>query len=136
MTPLALALVWTAAICHASWNLVAKKAGGGSYFVLMGSLQVAVVWLPVVAWVGVREVSYWGVAEWLILVASAVLHVLYFRTLLHGYAVSDLPCSAAREVSMLFAALIEGRLLGESDRWMRLLGALAIAAVIVALALG
>jgi drug/metabolite transporter (DMT)-like permease len=42
----------------------------------------------------------------------------------------------AREVSMLFAALIGRHLLGESDRWMRLLGALAIAAGGVALALG
>jgi hypothetical protein len=42
MTPLALALVLTAAVCHATWNLVAKRAGGGGHFVLMGALLVAV----------------------------------------------------------------------------------------------
>jgi drug/metabolite transporter (DMT)-like permease len=42
----------------------------------------------------------------------------------------------AREVSMLFAALIGGRLLGEGSRTPRLLGALCIAAGVVALGLG
>jgi uncharacterized membrane protein len=41
----------------------------------------------------------------------------------------------AREVSMLFAALIGGRLLGEADRGLRLLGAAFIAFGVVALAL-
>ncbi len=40
----------------------------------------------------------------------------------------------AREVSMLFAALIGGRLLGERDRGLRVVGALCIAAGVVSLA--
>jgi len=40
----------------------------------------------------------------------------------------------AREVSMLFAALIGGRLLGERDRGLRVAGALCIAAGVVSLA--
>ena len=53
------------------------------------------------------------------------------------YAVQMAPLShvaPAREVSMLFAALIGGRLLGESDRGLRLLGAGCMAAGVVALA--
>ena len=42
----------------------------------------------------------------------------------------------AREVSMLFAALIGGHLLGEGDRVLRLAGAGCIAAGVGALALG
>jgi drug/metabolite transporter (DMT)-like permease len=42
----------------------------------------------------------------------------------------------AREVSMLFAALIGGRLLGEADRGWRMAGALAMALGVTALALG
>ena len=42
----------------------------------------------------------------------------------------------AREVSMLFAALIGGQLLGEGDRLLRIFGALFIAAGVVALGLG
>ena len=41
----------------------------------------------------------------------------------------------AREVSMLFAALIGGHLLGEGDRWMRLLGAALIAGGVMLLGL-
>jgi uncharacterized membrane protein len=42
----------------------------------------------------------------------------------------------AREVSMLFAALLGGRLLGEADRGLRTLGAACIAAGVIALAVG
>ena len=55
------------------------------------------------------------------------------------YAVKVAPLShvaPAREVSMLFAALIGGHLLGEGDRMARLAGAALIAAGVVALALG
>ncbi|MBS7806647.1 DMT family transporter [Variovorax sp. PCZ-1] len=55
------------------------------------------------------------------------------------YAMKIAPVShvaPAREVSMLFAALIGGQLLGESDRGLRILGACAIAAGVMALALG
>ena len=55
------------------------------------------------------------------------------------YAMQTAPLShvaPAREVSMLFAALIGGQLLGEGDRLLRLLGAGFIAAGVMALALG
>ncbi len=55
------------------------------------------------------------------------------------YAATMAPVShvaPAREVSMLFAALIGGQLLGESDRGLRVLGACCIAAGVMALALG
>ena len=52
------------------------------------------------------------------------------------YAMQTAPLShvaPAREVSMLFAALIGGHLLGEGDRWIRFLGAILIATGVVAL---
>jgi drug/metabolite transporter (DMT)-like permease len=55
------------------------------------------------------------------------------------FAVKVAPLShvaPAREVSMLFAALIGGQLLGEGDRLLRGIGALFIAAGVAALALG
>ena len=55
------------------------------------------------------------------------------------YAVQVAPLShvaPAREVSMLFAALLGGHLLGERDRWLRLCGAACIAVGVMALALG
>ncbi|GER12681.1 DMT family transporter [Variovorax boronicumulans] len=69
----------------------------------------------------------------LVAVISPVSYVLVL------YAVQQAPIShvaPAREVSMLFAALIGGHLLREGDRMLRLLGALFIAAGVIALALG
>ena len=54
------------------------------------------------------------------------------------YALQTAPLSLvapAREVSMLFAALIGGHLLGEGDRWLRVMGALLIACGVVMLGL-
>ena len=55
------------------------------------------------------------------------------------YAVRMAPLShvaPAREVSMLFAALIGGRLLGEGERGWRMAGAACIGAGVIGLALG
>jgi drug/metabolite transporter (DMT)-like permease len=57
-----------------------------------------------------------------------VLYALQFAPLSH--------IAPAREVSMLFAALIGGRLLGERDRLMRVAGAVCIGGGVMALALG
>ncbi|KRB99694.1 hypothetical protein ASE11_08425 [Hydrogenophaga sp. Root209] len=69
----------------------------------------------------------------LVAVVSPVAYVLVL------FAMQQAPLShvaPAREVSMLFAALIGGQLLGEGDRFARLLGAMLIAAGVMALALG
>ena len=128
MPPLALALVLIAAICHATWNLVAKRAGGGSHFVLMGALLVAVVWLPAALWVGVDVAWQWGWLEWAVLAVSALLHVLYFRTLLHGYAVSDLTVvyPVARGSGPLLSSVGAVFVLGETISALGALGALAV----------
>ena len=138
MSPLALTLVLAAALCHATWNLVAKKAGGGSQFVLMGSLLVGVLWLPVVLWLGVQAVAQWGWAEWLMLAASAVVHVLYFRTLLHGYAVSDLTVvyPVARGSGPLMSSIGAVIVLGESMSLVSAGGALAVVAGVFLIAGG
>lgn len=70
------------------------------------------------------------------LLVGAISPVSYVLVL---YAMQTAPLShvaPAREVSMLFAALIGGHLLGEGDRLQRLLGAALIAVGVMALALG
>lgn len=138
MTPFALLLVLAAALCHATWNLVAKKAGGGNFFVLMGSMLVGVSWLPVVIWAGVQEMANWGVAPWLMLAASALMHVLYFRTLLHGYAVSDLTVvyPVARGSGPLLSSVGAVVLMGERMSILSAMGALAVVAGVFLIAGG
>jgi len=138
MTPLALTLVLAAAACHATWNLVAKKAGGGNHFVLMGSLLVGLLWAPVAVWVGVQALAAWGIAEWGMLAASAVVHVLYFRTLLHGYAVSDLTVvyPVARGSGPLLSSIGAVIVLGEAMSPLSAAGALAVVAGVFLIAGG
>jgi len=84
----------------------------------------------------VTAVRHWR-AQWkYALVVAAISPISYVLVL---YAMKAAPLShvaPAREVSMLFAALIGGHLLREGDRLLRLLGAAFIAAGVVALALG
>jgi drug/metabolite transporter (DMT)-like permease len=75
--------------------------------------------------------------QWPYALAVAALSPVAYVLVL--YAMQEAPLShvaPAREVSMLFAALIGGHLLGEGERATRLLGAALIAAGVVALGLG
>ena len=128
MSAIALCLVLAAALLHASWNLVAKKAGGGSHFVLLGALFVTLLWAPAAVWVGLAAVERLGVREWAVLGFSAVLHVLYFRTLLHGYGVADLTVvyPVARGSGPLLSSLGAVALLGETLSLVSAAGALAV----------
>jgi multidrug transporter EmrE-like cation transporter len=138
MSLLAFCLVLAAALCHATWNLVAKKAGGGNHFVLIGSLLVTLLWWPLVLWMGVQAVATWGWFEWGVLAASAVVHVFYFRTLLHGYQVSDLTVvyPVARGSGPLLSSLGAVLLLGESLSLVSGAGALAVVAGVFLIAGG
>ena len=75
--------------------------------------------------------------QWRYALVVAVISPLGYVLVL--YAVQMAPLShvaPAREVSMLFATLIGGKLLGEGERGWRLAGAACIAAGVVSLAVG
>jgi drug/metabolite transporter (DMT)-like permease len=128
MPPIALALVLTAALLHALWNIAAKKAGGNHHFALLSVLMTVVLWAPVALWFGVDEWQRWGVAEWAALGASALVHVLYFTVLLTGYRKADLTVvyPVARGSGPLLASAGAVLVLGET---ITLLGGLGILAV-------
>jgi drug/metabolite transporter (DMT)-like permease len=115
MSALALSLVFTAALLHACWNLVAKRAAGGNHFVFLAAAFVGLLWAPAALWVGVPAVGQFGLVEWAVLAAIAVVHMLYFRSLLHGYSVSDLTVvyPVARGSGPLLTSLGAVVLLGE-----------------------
>lgn len=78
----------------------------------------------------------WGLQWKYALVVGVVSPVSYVLVL---YAMQVAPLShvaPAREVSMLFAALLGGQLLGEGDRLARFLGAACIGVGVMALAVG
>ena len=128
MSATALGLVLAAALCHAVWNLIAKKIGAGQHYVLLGAILVTILWAPLVVWVGVGAVAAWGGVEWLVLLASAVIHLVYLSTLLHGYRVADLTVvyPVARGSGPLLSSLGAVLLLGETLSLVSAAGALAV----------
>lgn len=75
-------------------------------------------------------------AQWKYAAVVAALGPLGYVLVLYAATMAPLSHVApARELSMLFAALLGGQLLGEGDRWLRLAGALCIAVGVLTLAL-
>jgi drug/metabolite transporter (DMT)-like permease len=128
MSATALALVLVAALLHALWNVVVKKVGGDGRFALMVACFIVVVWAPVGLWAGWDAVPRWGWAEWALIVASGIVHLLYFHVLLRGYAASDLTVvyPVARGSAPLVASLGAVLLMGESLSGVGVLGVLAV----------
>ncbi|MBG9388138.1 EamA family transporter [Caenimonas aquaedulcis] len=113
-------------------------------FLLMSPILVDYVGgllrLAVLAPVLVRErpvvAAMWR-SQWKYATYVGIISPVSYVLVLYAMQVAPLSHVApAREVSMLFAALIGGQLLGEGERGLRLLGAAFIAAGVMALALG
>ena len=130
MSATALGLVLFAAVLHALWNVVAKKTGGDARFALIAALFLVVLWAPLGAWAAWHTLAQWRVREWSVLLASAVLHVVYFTTLLRGYRLSDLTIvyPVARGTGPLLSSLGALIWLGES---MSTVAAMGVAGVVV-----
>jgi drug/metabolite transporter (DMT)-like permease len=102
----------------------------------MGNLLRVPLLLPAALRDRAALVRAWQ-AQWRHALVVAVLSPLAYVLVL--YAVKMAPLShvaPAREVSMLIAALLGGRLLGEQDRGLRLAGAACMALGVVALTVG
>jgi drug/metabolite transporter (DMT)-like permease len=130
MPPGALALVLLAGVIHASWNIAAKKAGGDIRFAAFTTAIVIVAWGPLGLWLAWRHVPAWGVHEWALVAASALLHSGYYLFLLRGYRKADLTVvyPLARGSGPLLSSMAAVVLLGEQ---LSALGASGIAAVVI-----
>ncbi len=90
MTYFALALVLSAALCHATWNLLVKKINGGPELVWLFSAISVFLYLPVAIAVYVIEQPVLGSKEIVFCIVSALLHMAYFLLLQQGYRKGDL----------------------------------------------
>lgn len=111
----ALLLVLLAGLIHASWNIAAKKAKGDIRFSAFTAWVMLVAWAPLGLYLGWQEVPSWGWPQWACVIASAVVHVLYFVCLLRGYRKADLTVvyPVARGSGPLLSSLAAVLLLGE-----------------------
>jgi drug/metabolite transporter (DMT)-like permease len=115
MTAFALGLVLIAAVCHAAWNLLAKRVGGGAAFAWLFTAMSTVLYAPLgVAALLIVRPRLTGEA-WLFIAGNGMLHVAYLVTLLRGYRVGDLSVvyPVARGTGPMLAALAAIVLLGE-----------------------
>ncbi len=84
MPPLAIALLIVAAFLHAAWNLLLKQADE-KYLVTWWALLIgSALMLPGMAFTGPPARAVWP-----LLLASAVVEVVYFVVLAAGYAAAD-----------------------------------------------
>jgi len=138
MSAQALALVLLAGLIHAGWNIMAKKTGGDARFAFFTSVWMFIVWAPLGLWLGWGAVPAWGAAEWAVVGVSAVLHVVYFVTLLRGYRAADLTVvyPLARGTGPLLSSIGAVLLLGEAVTLPGVLGVLGVVLGVVLIAGG
>ncbi|MDQ6940925.1 MAG: DMT family transporter [Candidatus Eremiobacteraeota bacterium] len=133
MTPAVLTLVLTAAVLHAAWNLLAKRAQAADTvaFVWLTTVLSAALYLPVVAvWLIVvplrQPVTALGIA---FIAGTAVIHSAYFLLLQRGYRAGDLSLvyPLARGTGPLLASVAAVLFMGERPG---IVGSLGIAAIV------
>ena len=123
-----LALVILAGLLHAVWNIAAKKAGGDARFATLTGIFGALIWAPLGIWLGWDVLPTWGRVEWGFVVASGVLHVLYYIVLLRGYRKADLTVvyPLARGSGPLLSSMVAIFFLGEEITAFGVTGILAV----------
>ncbi|NHN55224.1 EamA family transporter [Calidifontibacter sp. DB0510] len=139
MSGTALGLVLAAALCHAIWNIAAKRVRGDGYvFVWWYDVWSAIVWVPVGLVILARAGWPWS---WGLLYAplvSAVAHIAYQLFLQTGYDKADLGVvyPVARGVGPLLTMAVALLAFQERPGWLGVLGGLVIIAGIVVVATG
>lgn len=132
MTSFALLLILIAAVLHATWNLCAKRAGGGLPFVWIVGAIICAGYVPVVAgycwWY--RPGFSWNAVWWIL--GSGVLKTSYALFLQRGYRVGEfsLIYPLARGTGPLLSTLAAIALLGERPSLLALAGGIVIIASI------
>jgi drug/metabolite transporter (DMT)-like permease len=129
MSALALLLVLLAAISHACWNYLLKRAHGGSAFLWAVTLLSAAVYAPIALGVYLVQRPQLGVPALGFIVGTSVLHVIYFLLLARGYRHGDLSLvyPLARGTGPLITIAGAVFLLGERPSFIGLCGALLVA---------
>jgi drug/metabolite transporter (DMT)-like permease len=133
MSGTALLLVLAAAVCHASWNVVAHGVSrAGTPFLWWGAVASTVIWLPVVPFTGGIGGSAVGLATGA--GVSAVLHVVYMVVLQRGYAAGNLSTvyATARGTGPAVSAVLAVLLLGERLSPLAVVGIGVVVAGVVA----
>jgi drug/metabolite transporter (DMT)-like permease len=130
VSPFALALILASAVFHATWNLLAKRAGADTPFLWLAYIVGAIVFAPfAIGILVIARPELGGPA--IVFVAVAIgLQTLYFATLTAGYRAGDLSLvyPIARASGPLLATIGAIAIFGEHPTALAIVGALAIVA--------
>ena len=124
MTTFALGLVLVAAVLHATWNLCAKRAGGGLPFVWLVGAFICACYVPVLAfyWTRYHPTLPAGALAWIL--GSGVIKTSYALFLQRGYRTGDfsLIYPLARGTGPLLSTLAAIAFLGERPSLLAIAG--------------
>src|SRR4051812_9287739 len=128
MTALALALVLTSAVLHATWNLLAKRVQAETPFLFLIYLVGSIAYTPFAIAVLVIARPQLGWIALAFVAMAIVLQTVYFATLTAGYRTGDLSLvyPIARATGPLLATVGAIAILGERPTALGVAGALAI----------
>ena len=130
MTTFALALVLASAVAHATWNLFAKRAGGGAPFLWLALTLAIPLYAPVAIAVLLITGATIGPLDVLWMFVNGALNVAYFIFLQRGYRAGDLSVvyPLARGTGPVLATIAAILIFGERPTPIAIAGAVAIAA--------
>ena len=128
MTGWALTLILAAAVIHATWNFLNKRASGHATFTWLVAVLSALLYAPAT----ITVIEVWDIKIDLVVIGlmacSAALHTAYFVLLNQGYRAGDLSLvyPLARGTGPLLSSIAAIFILGERPSWVALCGALLI----------
>jgi len=126
MTGLALLLILSAAVLHASWNFLVKRGTNQEVFVWLSQVALSIFMVPVAL------ILLWlypvGIIGWWFVLGTVILHVLYFLFLGRGYARADLSVvyPIARGMGPALVPLLGVSILGEEISVPAIVGIIAV----------
>ena len=128
MTALALVLVLTSAVLHATWNMLAKRVRAETPFLFLVYVVGGVAYAPFAIAVLVLARPQLGLIAFAFVGMAIVLQTVYFATLTAGYRAGDLSLvyPIARATGPLLATVGAIAILGERPSVIAIGGALAI----------
>lgn len=136
MSALAFVLVFSAALAHAAWNVVAHGVSkAGTLFLWWGAVAGTVVWVGVIPFTGGLGTD---LPSFLLGVGtSTVLHVVYMAVLQRGYREGNLSTvyATARGTGPFLSVIVAVLLLGERPSPVALVGVAAVIIGVVAIGL-
>lgn len=131
MSYAAFVLVVLAAVIHATWNLLSKRAAAaGPAFVFAYNLVCCVVYAPWVAWALAQGGAAWSAPVVGCMLATGAVHLAYSLCLQRGYQVAPLSVvyPVARGTGPMLSTLGAFALLGEMPSPHGVAGLLAVVA--------